>query len=82
MQWEGVPWGLPPRIQDDSLRSLTIHHVVARFGLRLRGCPIPSLEVTESLLDVAARKLGDDALADTCGPIPPIVTKSSSNLMV
>jgi hypothetical protein len=57
MQWEGVPWGLPPRIQVDSLRSLTFHRVVARFGLRLRGCPILPLEVTESLLDVAARKI-------------------------
>jgi hypothetical protein len=36
----------------------------------------------ESLLDVAARKLGNDVLADTCGSIPPIVAKSSSNLTV
>jgi hypothetical protein len=38
--------------------------------------------VSESLLDVAARKLGDDVLADACGLIPPIVAKSSSNLAV
>jgi hypothetical protein len=82
MQWEGVPWGLPPRIQVDSLQSLTFHRVVARFGLHLRGCPLPPLEVTESLLDVAARKLGNDALADACGWIPLIVAKSSSNLAV
>jgi hypothetical protein len=36
----------------------------------------------ESLLDVAARKLGNDFLANTCGSIPPIVAKSSSNLTV
>jgi hypothetical protein len=82
MQWEGVPRGLPPRIQINSLRSLTFHRVVARFGLRLRGCPIPPLEVSESLLDIAARKLRDNALADACGLIPPIVAKSSSNLTV
>jgi hypothetical protein len=38
--------------------------------------------VSESLLDVAARKLGDDVLADACGSIPPIVAKGSSNLAV
>jgi hypothetical protein len=38
--------------------------------------------VSESLLDVAAHKLGDDVLADACGSIPPIVAKSSSDLTV
>jgi len=61
---------------------LTFHRVVARFGLRLRGCPIPSLEVSERFLDVAARKLSDNALADAYGSIPPIFAKSGSNLMV
>ena len=41
---------------------------------------VPPLEVAESLLDVAARKLGDNVLADACGSILPIVAKSSSNL--
>ena len=82
MEREGVPWGLSPRIQIEPLRSLTLHCVVARFGLRLRGCPIPPLEVAESLLDVAARKLGNDVLADACGSIPPIFAKSGSNLAV
>ena len=82
MQWEGVPWGLPLRIQVDSLQSLTFHCVVARFGLRLRGCPIPPLEVTESLLNIAARKLSDDALTNACGLIPPIGVKSSFDLVV
>ena len=82
MQGEVVPWGLPPRIQIYLLLSLAFHCVITRFGLRLRGCPIPSLEVSESLLDVATRKLSDDALADACGPIPPIVAKSGSNLTV
>jgi hypothetical protein len=35
--------------------------------------------VAESLLDIAARKLGNDVLADACGSIPPIVAKSSSD---
>jgi hypothetical protein len=38
--------------------------------------------VSEGLLDVAARKLGDDVLADACGSIPLIVAESSSNLAV
>jgi hypothetical protein len=38
--------------------------------------------VSESLLDVATRKLGDDALADACGSIPAIIAKSSSDLTV
>jgi hypothetical protein len=38
--------------------------------------------VSESLLDIAARKLGDDVLADACGLIPPIVAQSGSNLAV
>ena len=44
--------------------------------------PIPPLEVTESLLDVAARKLGNNALTNVCGSIPLIFAKSSSNLTV
>jgi hypothetical protein len=82
MQREGVPRGLPPRIQVNSLRNLTLHCVVARYGLRIRGCPIPPLEVSESILGVAARKLGNDVLTDACGSILPIFAKSSSNLMV
>jgi hypothetical protein len=38
--------------------------------------------VLESLLDVAARKLSNDILADICGLIPPIFAKSGSNLTV
>jgi len=73
---------MPPHVQVDSLRSLTFHRVVTRIGLHLRGCPVPPLEVSESLLDVAARKLGNDVLADTCGLIPSIVAQSGSNLAV
>jgi hypothetical protein len=52
-----------------------LHRVVARFGLRLRGCPIPPFEVSKILLDVAARKLGDDVLTNVCGSILPIFAK-------
>jgi hypothetical protein len=38
--------------------------------------------VSESLLDIATRKLGDDILANACGSIPPIVAKSSSDFTV
>ena len=58
------------------------HRVVAGFGLRLRGRPIPPFEVSKGLLDVAARKLRNDVLADVCGSIPPIFAKTGSNLTV
>ena len=46
--------------------------MVAGFGLHLRGRPVPPLDVSEGLLDVAVRKLGGNALANVCGSIPPI----------
>jgi hypothetical protein len=38
--------------------------------------------VKKTVLDIAPRKLGNDALADACGSIPPIGAESSSNLAV
>jgi len=47
-----------------------LHRVVAWFGLRLCGCPIPPFEVVEGLLDVAIRKHGDNV------GLPPLLLAS------
>jgi len=77
---EGGPPGTASTHIINPLRSPMFHRVVTGFGLRLHGRPIPPSEVSKGLLDVAARKLGDNVLADVWGSIPPIFAKSGSNL--